>query len=201
MRIIKYIAVLAMIMTVSSCKKYLDKAPLDSINTANFFKTETDAITAINGAYQPLQWPKLYNLRIWTTDIWAGNSIVGAGGGTDGIETQDISNFVTSTDNAAALDIWRGPAPGILRCNLVLQNVPGMSISQNLKNRILGEAYFLRAHYYFILVRLFGDVPLITTPQTPEDNLRPSRTPKMQVYDLIVKDLQQAISLLPDRSD
>ncbi len=200
MRIIKYIAVLAMIMTVSSCKKYLDKAPLDSINTANFFKTETDAITAINGAYQPLQWPKLYNLRIWTTDIWAGNSIVGAGGGTDGIETQDISNFVTSTDNAAALDIWRGPAPGILRCNLVLQNVPGMSISQNLKNRILGEAYFLRAHYYFILVRLFGDVPLITTPQTPEDNLRPSRTPKMQVYDLIVKDLQQAISLLPDRS-
>lgn len=200
MRIIKYIAVLAMIMTVSSCKKYLDKAPLDSINTANFFKTETDAITAVNGAYQPLQWPKLYNLRIWTTDIWAGNSIVGAGGGTDGIETQDISNFVTSTDNAAALDIWRGPAPGILRCNLVLQNVPGMSISQNLKNRILGEAYFLRAHYYFILVRLFGDVPLITTPQTPEDNLRPSRTPKMQVYDLIVKDLQQAISLLPDRS-
>lgn len=200
MRIIKYIAVLVLITTVSSCKKYLDKAPLDSINTANFYKTESDAITAINGAYQPLQWPKLYNMRIWTTDIWAGNSLVGAGGGTDGIETQDISNFVTSTDNAAALDIWRGPAPGILRCNLVLKNVPGMNINQNLKNRILGEAYFLRAHYYFILVRLFGDVPLITEPQTPEDNLRPSRTPKAQVYDLIVKDLLQAISLLPDRS-
>lgn len=107
----KYIAALLVMVTLGSCKKYLDKAPLDSINTANFFKTADDAINAINGAYQPLQWPKLYNIRIWTTDIWASNSVVGAGGGTDGIETQDISNFVTTTDNAAALDIWRGPSP------------------------------------------------------------------------------------------
>jgi hypothetical protein len=187
-------------LVFSSCKKYLDKAPLDSVNTSNFWQTETDAVSAINGAYQPLQWPKLYNLRIWSSDIWAGNSIVGAGGGTDGIETQDIANFVTATDNAAALDIWRGPAPGILRCNLVLEHVPGMAISSQLKNRILGEAKFLRATYYFILVRLFGDVPLITTAQTPGDNLRPSRTPKAQVYDQVVQDLTDAVNLLPDRS-
>lgn len=198
MKIFKYIPALLLIASVfGSCKKYLDKAPLDSINTANFFKTADDAVAAINGAYQPLQWPKLYNLRIWSTDIWAGNSIVGAGGGTDGIETQDISNFVTSTDNAAALDIWRGPAPGILRCNLVLKNVPGINMDASLKNRILGEAYFLRAHYYFILVRLFGDVPLITEPVNAEDNLRPSRTPKAQVYDLVINDLKNAIDLLP----
>lgn len=200
MNSIKYILAIVFMISVASCKKYLDKAPLDSINTANFFQTEADAVAAINGAYQPLQWPKLYNLRMWTTDIWAANSVVGAGGGTDGIETQDIANFVTSTDNAAALDIWRGPAPGILRCNLVLQNVPGMNISQTIKDRVLGEAYFLRAHYYFILVRLFGDVPLITQPQTPEDDLRPSRTAKEKVYELIIDDLTKAISLLPMRN-
>ena len=199
MKLLKYASALLLLATLGSCKKYLDKAPLDSINTANFYKTEEDAISAINGAYQPLQWPKLYNLRMWTTDIWAANSIVGAGGGTDGIETQDISNFVTTTDNAAALDIWRGPAPGILRCNLVLQNVPGMDISETLKNRILGEAHFLRANYYFILVRLFGDVPLITVPQTPEDDQRPARTPKSQVYDLVISDLKSAIEMLPAR--
>lgn len=186
-----------LVLVLGSCKKYLDRAPLDSINTANFFKTAEDAEAAINGAYQPLQWPKLYNIRIWSTDIWAGNSVVGAGGGTDGIETQDISNFVTATDNAAALDIWRGPAPGILRCNLVLKNVPGIDMDGTQKNRILGEAYFLRAHYYFILVRLFGDVPLITEPVTAEDNLRPSRTPKEQVYNQIIDDLKKAIDLLP----
>lgn len=187
-------------LTIAGCKKYLDKVPLDSVNTSNFWKTPEDAISAINGAYQPLQWPKLYNLRIWTTDIWAGNSVTGAGGGTDGIETQDIANFVTSTDNAAALDIWRGPAPGILRCNLVLQNVPTMDIEPGLKNRILGEAKFLRGLYYFILVRLFGDVPLITVPQTPQDDLRPARTPKDQVYEQIIKDFSEAIDLLPPKS-
>ncbi len=197
MKLIKYITVFLLVAALGSCKKYLDKAPLDSINTANFFKTTEDAVTAINGAYQPLQWPKLYNIRIWTTDIWAGNSVVGAGGGTDGIETQDISNFVTATDNAAALDIWRGPAPGILRCNLVLKNVPAINMDAILKNRILGEAHFLRAHYYFILVRLFGDVPLITEPVTAEDDLRPARTPKAQVYDLIINDLKEAINTLP----
>ncbi len=197
MKIFQYSAVVLLVLLSASCKKYLDKAPLDSINTANFFKTAADAESAINGAYQPLQWPKLYNIRIWTTDIWAGNCVVGAGGGTDGIETQDISNFVTATDNAAALDIWRGPAPGILRCNLVLKNVPGIDMDATQKNRILGEAHFLRAHYYFILVRLFGDVPLITEPVTAEDNLRPARIQKTQVYDLIISDLKEAVKLLP----
>ncbi|MEO8110096.1 MAG: RagB/SusD family nutrient uptake outer membrane protein [Ginsengibacter sp.] len=196
----KYLIIFFIAGSLFSCKKYLDRSPLDSVNTSNFWKTSDDAIAGINGAYQPMQWPKLFNLRIWTSDIWAGNSVVGAGGGTDGIETQDIANFVTTTDNAAALDIWRGPAPGILRCNLVLQNVPGMDIDPLLKNRILGEAKFLRATYYFILVRLFGDVPLITKPQTPEDDLRPSRTSKDQVYNLIVQDLTEAIDLLPAKS-
>jgi hypothetical protein len=189
------------LLLMCSCSKYLDKAPLDSVNTENYWKTEEDAISAINGAYQPLQWPKLYNLRMWTTDIWAGNSVVGAGGGTDGIETQDIANFVTSTDNAAALDIWRGPAPGILRANLVIQNVPAMDIRESIKNRVLGEAYFLRAHYYFILVQLFGDVPLITTAQTPQDDLRPARNSSAEVYQLILSDLEKAVDLLPAKNE
>lgn len=195
-----YIPLFCTALLLNGCSKFLDKVPLDSVNTSNFWQTEDDAIAGINGAYQPLQWPKLYNLRMWTTDIWAGNSLVGAGGGTDGIETQDIANFVTSTDNAAALDIWRGPAPGILRCNLVLKNVPSMKISESLKNRIIGEAQFLRGHYYFILVQLFGDVPLITEPQTPGDDLRPARTAKSKVYELIIDDLTKAIANLPSRS-
>ena len=197
---IKYTTVLLLLISVAGCKKFLETVPLDSINPTNFFKTEDDAIAAINGAYQPLQWPKLYNFQIWGTDIWAGNSIVGAGGGTDGIATQDVSNFVTTTANEAALDLWRGPSPGILRCNLVLQKVPDMAIPQGIKDRIIGEAKFLRANYYFILVRAFGDVPLITElPESPntEAYLRPARTPKTLVYEAIIKDLTEAITLLP----
>jgi starch-binding outer membrane protein, SusD/RagB family len=202
MKKLKYIITIALVVLFTACSDdFLNKAPLDSINTSNFFQTKEDAIAAINGAYQPLQWPKLYNMRMWTTDIMAGNSIVGAGGGDDGRETQDMMNFVTATDNPGVLDLYRGPAPGILRCNLVLQRVPEMNIDEDLKNRILGEAKFLRAHYYFILVRFFGDIPLILVPQVPGDDLRPARTPKAEVYKQIIKDLEEAIVQLPKRED
>ncbi|HYG38000.1 MAG TPA: RagB/SusD family nutrient uptake outer membrane protein [Cytophagales bacterium] len=202
MKFKKYISALFFTTIFFGCgDDFLNKTPLDSVNTENFYKTEADAVAAINGAYQPLQWPKLYNMRIWNTDIWAGNSLVGAGGGTDGIETQDISNFVTTTDNAAALDIWRGPAPGILRCNTVLEKVPAIDMEEGTKNRILGEARFLRGLYYFTLVRLFGDVPLITVSQKPGDDLRPARTPKAEVYQQIIADLTEAMELLPPREE
>ena len=201
MKNLKYISLFIIGLLMVSCgDEFLEKSPEDSINTANFWQTKEDAINAVNGAYQPLQWPKLYNMRMWTSDIMAGNSIVGAGGGDDGRETQDMSNFVTATDNPGVLDLWRGPAPGILRANLVLQNVPGMSIDEDIKNRVLGEAHFLRGLYYFILVRYFGDVPLILEPQEPGDNLRPARTEKSIVYEQIISDLEDAKELLPRKS-
>src|SRR5690348_7245326 len=76
----KRVAGLAMALLLIGCHDILDTEPPDSINSSNFFATKDDAIAAINGAYQPLQWPKLYNLRMWTSDIIAGNSVVGAGG-------------------------------------------------------------------------------------------------------------------------
>jgi hypothetical protein len=185
---------------IAGCSKsFLEKAPLDSVNTSNFYRTADDAVAAINAAYQPLQRPKLYNLRMWTTDIMAGNSEVGAGGGTDGIETKDEANFVTTTDNAGVLDLYRGPAPGILACNIVLEKVPAIQMDENLKKRILGEAHFLRGLYYFILVRFFGDVPLITKPQNVGDELNPARTPKADVYQQIISDLTTAMDSLPPR--
>lgn len=199
-RYIIALSVLAL-LTVSCSEDFLEKAPLDTINTENFYQSKADAINAINGAYQPLQWPKLYNMRMWTSDIMAANSIVGAGGGDDGRETQDMANFVTTTDNPGVLDLFRGPPPGILRCNVVLQEVPTMDIDEDVKNRVLGEAYFLRGLYHFILVRYFGDIPLILTPLAPGDNLRPLRTDKDLVYEQIIEDLESAKDLLPARSD
>ena len=191
----------ALALSLSACSDFLDREPWDSVDTSEGFQTAEDAVAAVNAAYQPLQWAKLYNMRIWTLDIMAGNSVVGAGGGTDGIETVDLANFIATADNFAALDLWRGPSPGILRCNFVLQNVPDMDMDQSLKNRCLGEAYFLRAHYYFILVRLFGGVPYIITPQTSESNLLVERAPVSKIYELITSDLKNAIDLLPKKSE
>ena len=191
--------VLILTLLLSGCD-FLNRSPYDSVDTSQGFQTLADAEAAINAAYQPLQWAKLYNMRIWTLDIIAGNSEVGAGGGTDGEETVDLANFIADADNFAALDLWRGPSPGILRCNFVLQKVPAMNIDETIKNRILGEAHFLRAHYYFLLVRLFGGVPLQTEPADSNSDLFLPRASAEEVYELIVEDLDQAITLLPKRS-
>ena len=191
--------VLILTLLLSGCD-FLNRSPYDSVDTSQGFQTLADAEAAINAAYQPLQWAKLYNMRIWTLDIIAGNSEVGAGGGTDGEETVDLANFIADADNFAALDLWRGPSPGILRCNFVLQKVPTMDIDETIKNRILGEAHFLRAHYYFLLVRLFGGVPLQTEPADSNSDLLLPRASAEKVYELIVEDLDQAITLLPKRS-
>lgn len=191
--------VLILTLLLSGCD-FLDRSPYDSVDTSQGFQTLADAEAAINAAYQPLQWAKLYNMRIWTLDIIAGNSEVGAGGGTDGEETVDLANFIADADNFAALDLWRGPSPGILRCNFVLQKVPAMNIDETIKGRILGEAHFLRAHYYFLLVRLFGGVPLQTEPADSDSDLLLPRASAEEVYELIVEDLDQAITLLPQRS-
>ena len=201
MKLYRIFFVTAVIIFTTACTKdYLDRQPLDTINTENYPTTAEELVTVVNGAYQPLQWPKLYNMRMWTTDIMAGNSIVGAGGGTDGIETQDLANYVTSTDNAGVLDLWRGPWPGILMSNIVLDAAPNLDVPEDIKERSMGEAYFLRAHYYFILARFFGDVPLITEPQSSDDDLFPPRDPVEEVYAQIINDFQRAAELLPTKA-
>lgn len=201
MKKIAYIGFLFLITMFGACSDFLDKVPYED-PTAEALSDEASAIALVNGAYQPLQRPKLYNMRIWTLDIIAGNSEVGAGGGTDGIETVTLANFVATADNAAALDIWRGPNPGILYCNTVLENIPSMNIDESLKNRSIGEAKFLRAHYYFILVQLFGDVPMTVSTPKPGDDLLPTRTDKMTIYsDVIIPDLKDAVDLLPVREE
>lgn len=201
MKKITYIGFVLLSSLLISCSDFLDKASYEDPNTETA-KDESIAIAMTNAAYQPMQRPKLYNMRIWTLDIVAGNSIVGAGGGDDGIETIQLANFVAGPDNFTAVDLWRGPNPGILYCNTVLQNVETMNISQAIKDRCIGEAKFLRASYYFTLVQLFGDVPMSLTATKPSDDLFLARTDKNKIYDeVIIPDLKEAISLLPRREE
>ena len=195
----KFFTILLVVVAAVSCKKFLDKAPYDSVGTSTTL-TSDDAVALVNAAYQPLQWPKLYNMRIWSTDVVAGESVVGAGGGTDGIETVQLSNFTADASNAAATDIWRSN-PGILRANLALKELPRTEMDATLRTRLMAECYFLRAHYHFILVRFFGDIPLRTEPLYATDELNVARTPKDKVYEKIIEDCKEAIKGLPYKAE
>lgn len=200
----RYILGLLPVLLLAACTDdFLEKNPHDKVNTETFFQTEEDAVMAVNAAYQPLQRPKLYNLRIWATDIIAGNSEVGANpsDANDGIETKNQANFITLADNPGVDDLYKGPAPGILYSNLVIERVPGIAMDEDLKNRVIGEAKFLRGFYYFLLVQFFGDVPLILEPRDLGDDLRPFRAPADSVYAQIIRDFTDAAEALPTKGE
>lgn len=199
-----YIFISATLLTCSSCSDFLEKYPQDSPNV-NMPVSDELAIAMTNGCYQSLQSMNLYNQRIWTLDICAGNSEVGGdpSTGTDGVETKEIANFYATPTNNLAIGIWRGGYTGIGNCNTTLQTLSENTgnIAPDILERCLGEAYFLRAHYYFILVRCFGGVPIRTVPAEVDDPKDIARNSITEVYDLIIKDCKEAISRLPQKNE
>lgn len=186
-------------MLSASCSDFLDSFPPYAVDP-DVTVQDAEAIALTNGCYAPLQSSNLYNQRIWSLDIIAGNSEVGAGGGDDGIETVQCANFAAASDNGFALYIWRSPWVGIGQCNLVLSSVPDSGASTAIKERSMGEAYFLRAHYYYILVRLFGGVPLKLVPHTATDPTDIARSSLSDCYAQIIDDCKQAVALLQPKS-
>ena len=179
-------------------EKFLEEAPSDQITDINFYKTETDAIQAVTASYSELTKEGQYNLALWGMDIMADISTTGGGGGSDGIEYTQLDDYNIPTTNPVANRLWGSCFIGIQRANLVLQKVPAITaIDPAIKQRCLGEAQFLRAKYYFDLVRAYGDVPLFTIPPGSPAAVNIPRTPAAQVYTQIEKDLADAFTNLP----
>ena len=193
--------IIAAVAAVSvSCSDFLDSFPPYAVDI-NVSVTDSVAIALTNGCYVPLQSSNLYNQKIWTLDIIAGNSETGGGGGNDGVETIQCENFSADAANLTALCLWRSPWVGIGQCNTVIKSLTGEGnqTSPEIGSRCLGEAYFLRAHYYYLLVRLFGGVPLILEPHEADDDTDSERATADACYERIIKDCQEAINLLPEK--
>ena len=184
----------------TQCKKsllsYDPTIPLSSVD--NYYSNETEAIIAVNAAYTPLS--AIYNGAAWHLgDIMSDDADLGGGGGGDGLETAELDNFNVTSFNPIINLMWAQCYFGILRTNLIVEKVPNITnITPAVKNRSLGEGKFLRALYYYHLVRLFGDVPLYTNAITVAEASVITRSPKAQVYAQIIADLKSAETLLPN---
>lgn len=195
-----YIIVFLSIFSLSSCMDMLEILPNDQIVTVNFFEDASaeEIESGVNSMYQRLQSSYMYNLRMWTLDIVAGEGRVGNEAGGNGLETTQLSNFNATTDNSGAKELWRGPWAGIGRTNWILNNIDvSRQITEDKRKQYKGEAHFLRALYYFNLVRMFGNVPLITVVQAAGSDLQVPRDSKDKVYNLIISDLKAASEMLP----
>ena len=194
MKFRKYIAFFS-VLVLASCQNILDKEPLGILDAGSFFQTANDAIQATNAAYQPLLFSSENNNFYWAfAELPSDEATTGGDGSQPGLTELDFFNFTPRTEQFN--DFWKLNYQGITQCNTVIDKVPAISMDQGLKNRVIGEATFLRAYYYFQLTQVFGDVPLLTRV-TPPDELKVPATPKAGVYAQIIADCDFAASVLP----
>lgn len=176
----------------TSCDNFLAPKPSDVLTPENFYKSAQDAVTAVDAAYAQLPWADFW---IWyATDVPTDDIIASPNFGADG---HQLSNY-TFDETLWVLDvIWGDHYNTINRANIVLDRVPPIVMDTVLRDRVLGEAHYIRALMYFDLVRFWGDVPLIQHEAKSVADAQIPRSPKAEVFALMENDLQTAMKSLP----
>jgi tetratricopeptide (TPR) repeat protein len=179
---------------VSSCKKFLAVDPAYTQDAENFFQTPEDYERALSGAYDLLQGSFL---SFWIGEIASDNAIAGGESVNDSQGLHQIDEMTHGGVNNELRNIMRWNYTGITRVNYIMENKDNIDFVG--KDRILAEARFLRAFYYFELVKFFGDVPLIIDKRIGiEEATSIPRSPKAEVYAQIEEDLLAATEFLPE---
>ena len=202
------------VLGLGSCSDWLKEPTPGQTNLADYYTTWQAALENVNAAYTPLAWEYqgTYYSEWFIGDIVSDDALKGGQYiQSDMADVYDMENWKTQTDNELLLQYYRAKYQGIQRCNLVLERVPGMDSElfdeeeyqcvDGLQERIIGEAYFLRAFYYFQLVRVYGGVPLVLNNLLTDADWQQPRATADAVYDQIVADLTEANKRLWLRSD
>lgn len=184
-----------------SCSDTLELEPISEISTESFWKTESDVSGVIAGIYKLLEGEANNNLFTWgeaRSDAMAGST-------GSAIFQNWYLNILTASNSGTtyfgAPITWQSLYRIIHHCNLILKYTPGIEFSdENNKNRYLAEAYTMRAYAYFVMVRTWGGVPIITEPVSGEsiNEVQKGRDSLEDVMKLIKEDIKSAISLFPD---
>lgn len=192
MKSFKYILITLIIFSAGCSKDWLEMDPVGEKLENNFYQTESEIYQGLIAAYSMLQtkyfsgWASYYFMANFPSD----DSEVVGGGPNDRPEYHAMSDFTMLATNSAALQLWRRNYYGIYRANVVILNA-NPEASQKSKEYV-AEAKFLRAYFYFELVKFFGDVPLITK-QLGASEYNQSRVAAATVYEQVVADLKEAI--------
>lgn len=189
---LKFILSLCIISLAACSDDFVDVASQDE-NSENFFNSEADYQNALIGAYDLLQ--SSY-LNVMVGEIASNNTLAGGESATDVIGIQQIDDMIHTPENQQLRDIWSWMFAGVNRANYIMEFQEKTDF-QN-KPNVIGQTRFLRAYYYFELVKWFGDVPLSIDQRIFfGDQTTIDRTPKAEVFALIEQDLLFAAANLP----
>ncbi|WP_353718352.1 RagB/SusD family nutrient uptake outer membrane protein [Dyadobacter sp. 676] len=184
-------------LLASGCSGFLDLAPIDATNVKNFYRNASDMQAAINAAYGMLANSGEYGYAYYNVaEVRSDNTMNWEGGGN--LPDAELDQFKMASTNEIIRVMWVDTYRGILAANSVLDHIGGAQMDDALRQRLTGEAQFLRALQYFNLVRTFGDVPLVLSEtNSVDEGYSQPRVPKAEVYARIVADLAEAEQKLP----
>ena len=179
------------IFLICSCKKFLDVGnPTDRVAARFVYDSDISAAAVLTGIY--------YDLQNEGTGVSQGRSSVSLHCGlyADEYSVLPTSLYIQPYRNNSYYNFWSPVYKLIYRVNAAIEGLnSSSSLSVSVKNQLLGESKFLRAFFYFYLVNLYGDVPLLTSSEYKHNSIEP-RAVKETVYAQIVDDLKEASALL-----
>jgi len=197
MKNITIILLLSITILFTGCKDFLDVKPQGLITQQAFPTTPEDALLATNGVYASLRSWHYHSGGYPILDIMSDDTRKGSNPNDQASNLNPYDNFTFTTTQDGLDRWWATLYEGIKRANVVLEKVPSIIMDEELKNRYLAEASFLRALYYFDLVRAWGGVPKVTSVTPP---IKVERSSATEIYSLIISDLEFAIAHLPNKS-
>lgn len=193
---------------IVSCSDFLEEDPQNNVSQNNYYATEQDAVSAVNAIYSylgsynldglgpfPGNTAGVYHSTFWVTIGLASDNLMNNQAGA--IQNDQLATFSYNAENANFLEMWRVHYKVIYLANIAIERIPGIEMGEELKNRLVNEAKFLRGLMYFNLVRMFGEIPLLTEETGP---LQPDVAAVDAIYDQIIVDLTDAEALPPDGS-
>ncbi|MFC3197716.1 RagB/SusD family nutrient uptake outer membrane protein [Parapedobacter deserti] len=187
--IIKILLAVAICNVLISCNKALEIRPTDFIAAEYYYNNEEQLNTALNGVYEVLGREVIYRS--------SGNSLFTAFEITDDVSysasaTGIAQKYDYTSSFRGVYDIWRTLYIGVEKSNMLLANINKPQMDESRRRVIEGQARFLRAYYYFLLVSNFGDVPLRTKPTESVKDVYAARTPAKEVYQFIIDEMTMA---------
>ncbi len=193
-KISKYLICVILILFVSGCSKFLEEQDRSNFTSDNYFTNATQAESSVNSVYTGIQ--SIYSggygfaggLAPWLMLEFAtgyANTELG-----EAVENRWVRTLTNSSDNQEGRIWWEQSYKGIANANLAIAKIPGITMDETKKNQLLGEARFLRAFYYYNLVRIFGKVPLLTNPvDLNSTDMYPLQATEDDIYAVILADL------------
>ncbi|RYZ49018.1 MAG: RagB/SusD family nutrient uptake outer membrane protein [Sphingobacteriales bacterium] len=184
------------VTVVIACNRRLEVLDENNPTSESYFKTAGELQNGVNSVYSILRSGNMLAREWYTLHDMRGGEYAAGGPQLEAPRAQLLKEVTPAATNSVMTSIWNGSYHMINRANQVLAKGPDVTDNPGLRDRVMGEAKFLRAWAYFELVSQWGDVPVYTKPITSPTDFE-GKTPAAEIYNLIVTDLTEAAQALP----